>query len=62
MTAEEIEHFLVPREKVVESFVVENASGSITDFISFYSLPSTVLNNSDHDCVNAAYCYYMVPG
>lgn len=62
LTSEEVEHFLVPREKVIESFVVENSSGIITDFISFYSLPSTVLNNSDHDSVNAAYCYYIVPG
>ena len=34
----------------------------MTDFISFYSLPSTVLNDSGHSRLDAAYCYYIVPG
>ena len=42
---EEIVHFFIPREGIIESFVIEDKSGKITDFISFYSLPSTVLQN-----------------
>lgn len=43
---EEIAHFLIPRENVIESFVVEDpATKEITDFISFYSLPSSILRH-----------------
>ena len=45
-TEAEIAHFLLPREWVVESFVVEDPeSDEITDFISFYSLPSSILKH-----------------
>ena len=43
---EEIAHFLLPKEWVVESFVVEDPNNDeITDFISFYSLPSSILKH-----------------
>jgi glycylpeptide N-tetradecanoyltransferase len=32
----------------------------VTDFISFYSLPSTVVNNAKHKRIEAAYSYYNV--
>ncbi|KAL0946633.1 hypothetical protein HGRIS_012830 [Hohenbuehelia grisea] len=45
--------------QVVWAFVVENPeTHKITDFFSFYSLPSTVINNPKHDLLNAAYLYY----
>jgi len=54
---------LLPREWVVESFVVEDAKEKkITDFISFYSLPSSVLKHPEHKILNVAYSYYNVPG
>ncbi|PJF17316.1 Glycylpeptide N-tetradecanoyltransferase [Paramicrosporidium saccamoebae] len=53
----EVAHWLVPREKVIYSYVVEN-SGEITDFVSFYSLPSTVVDNPLHDRINVAYLFY----
>jgi glycylpeptide N-tetradecanoyltransferase len=60
-SAEEIAHFLLPREWVIESFVVVDASKQITDFISFYSLPSSILRHETHKILNVAYSYYNVP-
>ena len=34
----------------------------ITDFVSFYSLPSTILRHEVHKILNVAYSYYNVPG
>ena len=59
-TLEEINHFLLPREWVVESYVVEDISKNITDFVSFYSLPSSVLKHPEHKILNVAYSYYNV--
>ncbi|KAF8358608.1 nmt-1 [Pristionchus pacificus] len=57
----EFEHIFLPREDVVYSFVVEKA-GKITDMVSFYCLPSTVVNHPVHNQIRAAYGYYCVPG
>jgi glycylpeptide N-tetradecanoyltransferase len=64
-TKEEIEHFFLPRDNVIESWVIpasadEKDSDEITDFISFYSLPSTVLKNPNYSDVRVAYAYYVV--
>ena len=50
----------MPRQGVVHSYVVDNGVSGITDFLSFYSLPSTVIGHPKHDSLNAAYCYYYV--
>ena len=42
---EEVRHFLLPRENVVHSFVVEADGGEVTDFFSFYVLPSSILKH-----------------
>ncbi len=61
-SVDEIAHFLLPREWVIESFVVEDKeSKEITDFFSFYSLPSTILRHDTHKILNVAYSYYNVP-
>ena len=61
-TKKEIAHFLLPRENVIESFVVEDpVSKKITDFTSFYSLPSSVLKHDTHKMLHVAYSYYNVP-
>jgi len=44
---------------VINSYVVENTS-TITDFFSFYSLPSTILRHETHKELKAAYSYYNV--
>lgn len=60
-TPEEIEHFLIPRDNVIESFVVESKeNGKITDFISFYNLPSSILKHETHKVLKVAYSYYNV--
>jgi glycylpeptide N-tetradecanoyltransferase len=56
---EEVAYFLLPRPGVINSFVVEDEK-TITDFMSFYSLPSSILKNPDHSTLNAAYSYYNV--
>jgi glycylpeptide N-tetradecanoyltransferase len=57
---EEVAHWLLPRDKVVYSFVVEGDNGEITDFISFYSLPSSVLNHDVHKTLWAAYSFFNI--
>lgn len=59
---EEVEHWLTPREAVVNAYVVENEDGKITDMVSFYSLPSTILGHPKHTSLKAAYMYYTVAG
>lgn len=54
---EEIAHWLLPRHQVIDCFVVET-DGKITDMISFYHLPSSILH---HDStLYAGYSYYNV--
>jgi glycylpeptide N-tetradecanoyltransferase len=56
---EEVAHWLLPRDKVIHSYVVCNgADGKVTDFLSFYHLPSSILNHND--TLHAAYSYYNV--
>lgn len=60
-TEEEIAHWLLPRDKVINSYVVAgNAENpdEITDFLSFYHLPSSILNHDD--TLFAAYSFYNV--
>jgi len=48
---------------VIESYVVEDPkTDEITDFVSFYSLPSSILKNPSHTKLNVAYSYYYFTG
>ncbi len=55
---------MIPKEGVVYSYVVEEETPDkkkvITDFVSFYSLPSTVLRHDIIKEMKAAYIYYYV--
>jgi glycylpeptide N-tetradecanoyltransferase len=61
---EEVEHWLLHDEKntaeqVIWCYVVENPdTHKITDFFSFYCLESSVINNTKHPIVRAAYLFY----
>jgi glycylpeptide N-tetradecanoyltransferase len=62
-TKEEIYHWLLPKlesggEQVVWSYVVEDNDQNITDFFSFNSIESSVIGNSKHDIIRAAYMFY----
>ena len=56
-THEETAHWLLPREGVVSTWVLEKDS-KVTDFISYYSLPSSVLKQIDPTKLKAAYLFY----
>ncbi len=60
----DVTHFFLPRPNVVFTFVIEDEKKEITDFFSFYSLPSTILKQgTGYDKVNVRYnniyCYMM---
>jgi len=59
-TREEIAHWLLPREGVINTYVVEdrNNKTKVTDMVSFYHLPSTILGTDE--TLFAAYSYYNV--
>lgn len=58
---EEIKHFFIPRDNVIYSYVVEDPeTKEITDFFSYYSLPSSILKSEEHDTLHAAFGYYNV--
>uniref|UniRef100_A0A8R1E0Z0 Glycylpeptide N-tetradecanoyltransferase n=1 Tax=Caenorhabditis japonica TaxID=281687 RepID=A0A8R1E0Z0_CAEJA len=40
----------------------QNQNGKITDLVSFYSLPSSVMGHTTHKTIFAAYLYYYVAG
>lgn len=57
----DVEHWLLPKENVVDGYVVESPlTHEITDFCSFYTLPSTILGNPNYSTLKAAYSYYNV--
>ncbi|ORY31759.1 Myristoyl-CoA:protein N-myristoyltransferase, N-terminal domain-domain-containing protein [Naematelia encephala] len=66
---EEIEHWFLSghgrdvdgerKEQVVWAYVVEDPTTHlVTDLVSFYSLPSTVMKHKKHNLLNAAYLFY----
>ena len=60
---QDIAHMLLPRENVVYTYVVEDPTQKkVTDFFSFYILPSSILKKQGHnyDHVRAAYSLYNV--
>jgi len=56
----EVEHWFIPQQNIINSYVVEGEGGGITDFMSFYCLPSTVMNHPTHKNIKAAYSFYNV--
>jgi glycylpeptide N-tetradecanoyltransferase len=61
MTEEETAHWLLPRDGVITTYVVENPdSHKVTDFFSFYTLCSSVIGNPKYSSLKAAYSFYNV--
>mmetsp|Transcript_1459 Transcript_1459/g.2397 ORF Transcript_1459/g.2397 Transcript_1459/m.2397 type:complete len:500 (-) Transcript_1459:434-1933(-) len=59
-TIEDVAHNLLPRDGVVNSYVVQSDDGTVTDMCSFYHLPSSVIGNTQHSRLLAVYSYYNV--
>lgn len=57
---EEFEHWFLPRNGIISAYVVADKSNKITDMVSFYTLPSTVMNHPNHNVIRAAYSFYNV--
>lgn len=57
---DEFRHWFTPQPEIVCAYVVEGANGKITDLVSFYTLPSTVMHHQVHKSVKAAYSFYNV--
>jgi glycylpeptide N-tetradecanoyltransferase len=55
---DEFAHWFLPRDGIIYSYVLER-EGKLTDFLSFYNLPSTILRHPEHKVLNAAYAYYF---
>ncbi|XP_066262103.1 glycylpeptide N-tetradecanoyltransferase [Euwallacea similis] len=58
-TKEEFLHWFLPQPNIIDSFVVET-KGKITDFVSYYTLPSSVMHHPVHKTLKAAYSFYNV--
>lgn len=61
-SAAEFAHWFLTRDNVVYCYVVEDPAkpDEVTDMVSFYSLPSTIINNKQYPTLNAAYSFYNV--
>uniref|UniRef100_A0A8C9XIF0 Glycylpeptide N-tetradecanoyltransferase n=2 Tax=Sander lucioperca TaxID=283035 RepID=A0A8C9XIF0_SANLU len=55
----EIEHWLLPRGNVIDTYVVEGNDGTLTDVVSFYSVSSRVLNHPVHTGLREAHLLYV---
>jgi len=55
----EFAHWFLTVDGVINTYVVEKGD-VVTDMISFYTLPSTVIGNEKYPKLNAAYSFYNV--
>lgn len=56
---DDFQHWFLPRDNIVDCYVVEK-DGILTDLLSFYTLPSTVMSHPVHNNLKAAYSFYNV--
>ncbi|XP_063534764.1 glycylpeptide N-tetradecanoyltransferase 2-like [Cydia strobilella] len=58
---DDFKHWFMPQSDIIDSFVVEASDGSITEFVSYYTLPFTmVAQHPVYDTIKAAYAFYNV--
>lgn len=58
---EEFSHWFMPQNGVISSYVItDEVTGDVTDFVSYYTLPSTVVDHPKYKSLKAAYLFYMV--
>jgi len=58
-TQEDVKHWFTPKKDVVYTYVVEKDK-NITDLISFYCLPSSILKHEKYKQLKAAYAFYNI--
>ncbi|XP_035000886.1 glycylpeptide N-tetradecanoyltransferase 1 isoform X2 [Hippoglossus stenolepis] len=59
LSLQEVEHWLLPRENVIDTYVVEADGGTLTDVVSFYSSSFRVLNHPVHTDLRAAHLLHV---
>ncbi|KAM3592207.1 uncharacterized protein V6R79_014737 [Siganus canaliculatus] len=59
LSLQEVEHWLLPRENVIDTYVVEGKDGTLTDVVSFYSVSFRVMNHPVHTGLRAAHLLYV---
>ncbi|XP_042364555.1 glycylpeptide N-tetradecanoyltransferase 1-like isoform X2 [Plectropomus leopardus] len=59
LSVPEVEHWLLPRENVIDAYVVEGDDGTLTDVVSFYAITYKVLNHPVHTGLRAAHLFYV---
>ena len=60
---DEFMHLIVPKKGVVYTLVIEGADGKLTDFISFYNLPSQIIKDETghgHKYINVSYFVKLI--
>jgi len=57
---EEFKHWFEPKTDIVDCYIVEDENRDVSDMLSFYTLPSTVMNHPTHKMLKAAYSFYNV--
>jgi len=58
---EDFEHWFLPVKGVVDAYVVADPkTKQVTDLISFYALPSSILKSDKYKTLHAAYSWYNV--
>ncbi|GMI03351.1 hypothetical protein TrLO_g13984 [Triparma laevis f. longispina] len=60
LTVDEFRHWILPKNKVVNSYVSTSADGTVENMCSFYHLPSSCVKHPTHSHIFAAYSYYNV--
>lgn len=59
---DEFEYLFMTRKGVIHTYVIEDPkTKDVTDMLSFYALPSTIIGNKQYPTLNAAYSFYNVP-
>lgn len=50
----------MPRDNVVNTYVITDASGAVTDMLSYYYLNSSIINHPKYKTLCAVYSFYNV--
>ena len=57
----EFAHWFLPRKDVIETLVIENEEGEITDISGYFVIPSTFIKpHEKYSVLNAGYLWYSV--